>query len=65
MNKLRFIFWYIFNYYSESRLKNNLYGRFRVVYHEDDAISERMSYKVAKDYASIFGGKIIYYKNNE
>ncbi len=40
-----------------------LNGLFRVVY-KDDGISQRMYYRNAKNYASIFGGKVIYYKNN-
>ena len=39
-----------------------LNGLFRVVY-KDGEISQRMYYRNAKNYASIFSGKVIYYKN--
>lgn len=42
----------------DSREKNAFRGKFRVLYN-DGRKSEKMCYSVAKDYAEIFGGKVI------
>ena len=45
-------------FFYEGRGNNRNKGKFRVLYN-DGRISERMCYKVAKDYASIFGGRVL------
>jgi len=42
----------------EGRGSNRSKGKFKVLYN-DGRYSENMCYKVAKDYASIFGGKVL------
>ena len=45
-------------FFYEGRGNNRSKGKFRVLY-DDGRCSEKMCYKVAKDYASIFGGKVL------
>jgi hypothetical protein len=45
-------------FFYEGRGDNRNKGKFRVLYN-DGRTSERMCYKVAKDYASIFGGRVL------
>jgi hypothetical protein len=45
-------------FFYESRGSNRNKGKFRVLYN-DGRTSERMCYKAAKDYASIFGGRVL------
>lgn len=42
----------------EGRGNNRNKGKFKVLYN-DNRMSENMCYNVAKDYASIFGGRVI------
>lgn len=44
--------------YYESRGDDAMFGKFRVVYN-DGKISQKMCWDSAKNYSSIFGGKII------
>lgn len=45
-------------FFYEGRGNNRSKGKFKVLYN-DGRYSENMCYKVAKDYASIFGGKVM------
>jgi hypothetical protein len=45
-------------FFYEGRGNNRNKVKFRVLYN-DGRTSERMCYKVAKDYASIFGGRVL------
>lgn len=45
-------------FFYEGRGNNRSKGKFKVLYN-DGRYSENMCYKVAKDYASIFGGKVL------
>jgi len=43
----------------ESRIDDGIYGKFRVKYRTDGAISQKMCWHNAKSYAKIFGGDVI------
>ena len=45
-------------FFYEGRGNNRSKGKFKVLYN-DGRYSENMCYKVAKDYASIFGGRVL------
>ena len=45
-------------FFYEGRGNNRSKGKFKVLYN-DGRYSENMCYKVAKDYASIFGGNVL------
>ncbi len=45
-------------FFYEGRGNNRIKGKFKVLYN-DGRYSENMCYKVTKDYASIFGGKVM------
>lgn len=39
---------------------HQMYGRFHVNYNEDNRNSQSFDYQTAKDYADIFGGRVIH-----